>query len=488
MALFILSFGIITVTVIWDIIQAGYYVSFLIAFLTIGFFLLFRYRFVVRDRSVISDDCLKKLQIIAHVISFLLMLVIVWYGQVELTWDWGRVIRTAYRITTGNYNDDIEYYLRYPNNQFWLAVLTVYFKTVQQILPGRGNYLKGLKYASALLSISFVRLSILCFYLGAKMSFGTRHARVLDIALLSFGPIYLYAGFAYTDTFGLLCVSLLILSYLKLRTTPPTGRKYYLLLILYALAAALTFRGKVMSFIVFLATILEALLHQKTCFRSAVRQVSVSVLLCALFIVVLPLPIQTFTLLPNDRSKKEQFPPIHWIVMGFNHYGGYDWEDVEYSIDLESYDARKAALQARLVERLKNRTFLENIRFIFHKELNRTWGNPLLAGDDYMSRSALFPESFVQRFWGWYGDLHEYCLVPAFAFWLILLSGCLLSGVFSWKSGSLDYLQLSVLGVFVFLSFWECNSRYLFTFTPAIFMCAYSGWLNTSSWAMRNTT
>lgn len=92
------------------------------------------------------------------------MLVIVWYGQVELTWDWEKLIRTATKITLENINDNPSYYLRYPNNQFWLAVLTMFFKTVRRILPAVGNYSTGLKYASSLLSIFLVRLSILAFF------------------------------------------------------------------------------------------------------------------------------------------------------------------------------------------------------------------------------------------------------------------------------------------------------------------------------------
>ena len=58
--------------------------------------------------------------------------------------------------------------------------------------------------------------------------------------------------------------------------------------------------------------------------------------------------------------------------------------------------------------------------------------------------------------------------------------GMLFSAMLSVKKETADQKllvgRIAVFGLFVFLSIWECNSRYLLTFTPIMILVAADGW------------
>ena len=105
--------------------------------------------------------------------------------QVTLfSWDWGKLIRTAMQIAQGGANNDPVYYLRYPNNQFWLSFLTLFFKSIRFVLGNVPD--KVYTAASMLFSIALVRLSCFFIYKACFARFGSTRANHIVLFLMLF--------------------------------------------------------------------------------------------------------------------------------------------------------------------------------------------------------------------------------------------------------------------------------------------------------------
>ena len=60
-------------------------------------------------------------------------------AQVELSWDWGKIIEAASGYVAEENMGDKVYFARYPNNQFWFVILVLLFKIVRRLNPSAGQ-------------------------------------------------------------------------------------------------------------------------------------------------------------------------------------------------------------------------------------------------------------------------------------------------------------------------------------------------------------
>ena len=444
-------------------------------------------------KRILSDATLLRIQIIFHILSLLLMIVIAIYGAVNFSWDWGKLIADATGIIlNGKIPYNPEYYLRYPNNQFWLTCLTIFFSFCKNVFHVTTS--DGLRCASVILSILFVRLTYIFLFLSSKLIFETRRARIFDILSIMFVPLYLYAQFAYSDTVCLLLVSILIYIFLLSRKKQLHIKsiKHWIIIFGISIIVALIYHIKIMALIVPIAMAIYEFIDLKTDFKNTCLKYLTITMMSISLIFILSIPIVSIIKLDTSEQYKYKFPPTHWIMMALNTTGGYNSEDRNFTQNLPDYETRKTKNKEVIKERLDNMGIKGIIKHTLDVKLVRQWGNAVLAGDDYISRQPVFPESLVENIFGQkqFGNearYHWICLLFAYIYYILMIIGCISSIILSFKNRRLYFSQITILGIFLFFSIWECNSRYLLAFTPVLLLNSFIGWVQIRDYLFKNT-
>lgn len=413
--------------------------------------------------------------------SFILMIVMTAKLRVNFSWDWGQLILTATtKVLTGEWTS-LEYYSRYPNNQPWLLCLTFYFKIIQLIIPSASE--KTFYIASIAMSIIFTQATLLLFYKTAQLLFEPQKALYIGIAGLVCFPYYLYAQFSYTDTISMLLVILSFFLYLKifedngLINTP----KKVMLFLFFIITSIFIFKIKVLAFIVIIAIVLATILT----FVNWRKTFTLLVLFCMLFCIgnrVFTIFIEKELPLTSEMSNQYEFSWTHYLMMGMNHYGGYSQDDVDFTKASGNYYEKQKTNLKELKLRITNYGLKGTLNHLFYTKLSRTWGNSCLAGDDYIHRYPYHENSIWERLFGNDEDLHWIILTYTWMYHILLLFGIFIEAIFSLKnniqSQKFLILRYTILGVGIFLTFWECNSRYLFPFLPLLTLLSAKGWEN----------
>ena len=95
--------------------------------------------------------------------------------EVNLSWDWGGLIKNATNVVFHNqllYEQDVA---RYPNNEFWLAFLVILFKIVRMFYASAT--IETFKTVSIVVSCVFVQLTIFFIHKTAKLVWNEKYFR-----------------------------------------------------------------------------------------------------------------------------------------------------------------------------------------------------------------------------------------------------------------------------------------------------------------------
>lgn len=441
------------------------------SFVVVPLFLFLYHTVKIKEFPIISS---KKTWYVLQSVSCIIMLIMVFGLEVDLTWDWGRLLITAYNYIMTGQIDYPEYFMRYPNNQFWLVCLIALFKVVAKCTASENIVV--FKTVSMIVGVLIAQIGIYFIYCSAKLLWDTTKAVWIGIAALLYVPFYLYAGYLYNDIPGMCVAALLIYFAVRLEQEKIWTRKLFYAGIIGVLGACIM-HIKIITFIVFIAVLISALLKNK---------IKLFVLLCGVMLLcfvgsykLLEVSVNIVLDFDENETVKYEFPPTHWIMMMLNTSGGFKQEDVEYTWSFDSYEEKKEANIQKIKERLTDRGRLGTIKHILYTKQLRTWADSCIAGDNYVSRTPIRENSFSQRFFSINGEWHWICLLYTWIIHIVLLIGILLSTMFSFHKKIEEQKMLvgriAVFGLFLFLSIWECNPRYLFTMMPVIILVASNG-------------
>ena len=479
-------FYIITISAFRNMARESFLASLLFLPVLVAFIILQKKKYKISDKKILV------FQVVAHVASFILTIIISIWGSCNFGWDWKGVMTDATNIVTNGYNHSQDYYLRYPNNQLWLVILTTFFYFCKSALGIVSA--DGLRIAATILSIIFVRVACIFMFLSFKKIFSPKKARIFDIGVMMFLPISMYAQFAYTDTIGIVLVSMMIFFFLNIKDGSQQQKrntKYYLQIVIIALLTALLYKLKIMALIVPIAIFIYEVLTSSKIFQ-VVKKYSLIVVLSIIFIVALSSQsILSIGMVDKIDSKRYEFPVTHWIMMSLNpnSIGGFVTEDSLYTQGIEGYTAKKRATIDKIKERINQMGPLGTLKHIFDTKMRRHWGSSLLSADAYISVLPIYPNSFTQQLFGSQqtgsdngsenvveAKYHYICLAYSWIVYMLLIIGCFMSVILSYKNKKLHFSQIAIVGIFVFFLLWEVNPRYLFVFLPVIFISSAIGW------------
>lgn len=327
-----------------------------------------------------------------------------------------------------------------------------------------------------IVSVLITQISISMIYRTARFVWNEQRAFWVGIAALLYVPFYQYALFLYNDTPGACGAALLIYCYIRLRQESNMCKKMIWAAVIGVLGAVVL-HIKIITFIVFIALVIDELLRDKI--KVIVMLGGVIVFFFVAGYQLMEIPVKAVFQIEESEVNRYEFPNTHYIMMMLNTSGGFKQEDVDYTWSFDSYEEKREANIQRIKERLADRGVLGTIKHILYTKQLRTWADSCIAGDNYVSRTPIRENSFSQQLFSMNGDWHWICLLYTWIVHIMLLAGILLSSILSFQKKIEEQKMLigriAVFGVFLFLSLWECNSRYLFTVMPVIILVASDG-------------
>ena len=416
-----------------------------------------------------------------QILSIVVMVFEMQKMELGLSWDWGAVIENAYRYAAGQ-NDEVNlrYFATYPNNQFWLVCMSTFFKDVLAFFPEFGVH--ECKLASTVLGGILTQATLLLIYQSARLLMSEKRAFWTGALAVFFLPFYYYAQIAYTDVPGMFALALMVYLYVFAKKTENCKSKY-ICLILFGCVAGVAYKIKVTTVIFVIALFIEEFLNKKVSLEKW-RKFAVCVFLTVLPLLAtvkgLDLIVDHTLSISEELSDELEFPVTHWVMMGLTPgSGGYNEKDVKYTHEQPDYAAKKKANIEIIRRRIQRYGAAGLLTHIFGEKLRHEWCKSVLAGDYYGAKHPMRQTRTWELLAGG-GKWHWILQMYSWPYYAMLIVGLVLAGFSAFlekteRSSAFSVSRLTLLGIFLFLSIWECNSRYLVCFVPVMILTASDG-------------
>ncbi len=413
-------------------------------------------------------------------ILFIITAVFVFYFgyqlKVDLSWDWGALIRYASDYVLNGEIENKQYLARYPNNQCWLFCLVILFRGIHFLNPTAT--IEDFHAISIVLNCVMVVLTIFIIHRIAQMIWGHKKTFYISILILFCTPLYMYATFNYTDTSAMLVCVLMMYLFLKVERCNIYGR--IICLALLGVLAAFSLHLKVTIFIVYIAMVISYLLRAKN-LKKFLFSMLISVLMFSSCYVVIDREIQDVVDISSEMSNQYKFPLTHWIMMSLV-YGGYVQEDVDFTKSFPTYEEKKEATIREIERRVEEKGLNGMLQHMCCNKIVRTWGDSTLAGSDYISRWPKDEDGIWQKLMMYNGEKHNMFKFFADLYYMLILIGLFFAGLGNVRKKIKDqpllFGRITLIGITLFLMIWECNARYLVAFLPIIIMVAGDGYFS----------
>lgn len=390
--------------------------------------------------------------------------------RVKPSWDFGSVYNEAVSLTKNNSwtisND--AYFLMYPNNQFYLLILTFIYK-ICAIFHVTHYVIVGI-----IANIVFVDISLLILYFCMKRIWNKKIA-YFGLILSFFCCAYVtYLPIFYTDTFPLPFTNVMLLIYIVV-IKEKSWRSSIIYFALLTISCVFAFELKATAIIVFVAIILHMLFLMKL--KKSLVLLIVGICTFVGSLKVYNVIFEKSNILDISLYDRYNYPYTHWVMMGLKTPGGYNETDFHYT---GSFQTRKEKTEANLNVIGDRWTNLNVLNHLKHK-INFTWNDGTYFSSELLSRKPL-TDNVVRNFIssdGQYVDIFKF-FTNGFHYSIIVfmifsgLNGLLLMK----KKDEMDFIsciRLSVFGLFLFLLIWETKSKYLVNFLPLIYLVAIDG-------------
>lgn len=378
-------------------------------------------------------------------------------------WDFGAVYQGAVEIaSSGTFSESSNWYFTtYPNNVAVCLFLAVFFKLF--------GWLCSYLTLGVLLNIVLILAAMVFTYLLAERFYGSRAAFFTLLCCALFLPFYMHAPIFYTDTFALPFVTGAFLSY-------QFRKKDARWLLLTAAVLAVGYKVKGSLGVILIALLIHVWLHREGAAERLKKSLFLVVpfLLLTGFLTVVPEHMPFF-----DASEKEknEFPMEHWLAMGLAGSGGYNADVYWMTASTEGKEAKKEVDRAFIRDTLAEYG-VDGMADHLKSKIAFTWGDGVYFAPEKLKREPVKESplhSWVLYDGADYSKTYLYCN----AVQVLLLAGILLSVLRNFllkgEVREIQALQISVLGLFLFLLLWETRSRYLVNFVPVFLLLGMDG-------------
>lgn len=389
--------------------------------------------------------------------------------SVNPSWDFGVVFYNAKDfVLTGTRSlySYPEYFQLFPNNimLFFLLVIFIKIGLIFNIEPLISGYI---------MNILFIDLSIFFLYLTIKNKINIKGAIFGLIITLFFLPIFLYTPIIYSDTLSLFIPILFVYLYSKIQKND--NKRNIIIFLFIGIALFLGKELKITSLIIFVAITIKYLIN-----HFEIKKFFFLVFSILIFLIC-EISFKNFIVDNKQFQFKvegyENIPVTHWIMMGVEDidsdntnrksYGGYNEKDYELT---KSYHTKKEAMIFNINEymnRVKKMGILGYLKYLIRKAVN-IWTDGYYYSNIKLLRQPNHQDSLLYYFLFinpvTVTLLNAYSQGVSYAFILIVIIGAFIK--LKSKNYDLDYLRLTLIGLFIFFLLWENRSRYIFNYIP----------------------
>lgn len=177
-------------------------------------------------------------------------------------------------------------------------------------------------------------------------------------------------------------------------------------------------------------------------------------------------------------TSQSAFPASHWVMMSLTSPGCHNAEDEEYTASFATYDEKKAAVSKRIAEKIDHMDVMDWCELFFAK-IKNTWASGensyVLFMENCLRMDGLYPYLF--------GTHNDFMIVYHQGILLLILAGMLILGVRQLvRKESLEvnlfFLQLCLLGAYLFYLLWETSGQYSLPFLFIMILLAIVGFVS----------
>lgn len=421
----------------------------------------------------------KEKWIVPILLGAMLIAQIVCGYQMEITpqWDFGNVYQAAVGLAT---EDDIsqwgDYFYMFPNNFGILFFLAFFFRIANFF--GCTNFSMVAIVTNAILNVSMMFFA----YLICKRLFGIRSGFFMLYIFFVNLPSYLGAAVFYTDVTSMLFPVLTFYCYLKFRDATDL-KKESIYAVLFALCSWLGFQIKFTVIIIAIAIGIELILRMEL--KKLLLLGAVYAVICLSCTALFEHNIYE-NYLDKETARIVNVPKLHWIMMGLEGSGGYNAADYEFTKSFTDPEARDKAIKeviSQRLDKLGGKGFFElattKLATCFH---DGTYSHTAFFYHGLVRESKLQP--YVVDSGQHYASYKNHCTAIYLSFFLLMIVATIMRAYrLIFRKEDMKELDnhvaiapyLSVLGLMIFLVFWETSSRYTVNYIPIIYLCACFG-------------
>ncbi len=414
--------------------------------------------------------CIEKIKHIEYLFFIIFITLAIFSGlyfKVRATWDMGDVFDIAERCLNKESIKEESYLAIYPNNTMQ-TLIEIAVLVVSNAVGITDNITVITTFNALCISLAV----ILSYYSALKM-FGRKNALMHLILCVLTSPLFLYSAIYYTDTFSLPVGVGILLLWLVIKDKENSLIK----LILNILVGLLVFLGiqiKVLSIFVFIAIVVYELSVGKR------KDVLKSLCVVLPIVVVSLILFNTFVtnkIVSEELSNKAKMPIEHWIMMGLNGNGNWNFGDYVFTLKYEDYDTRQEKVREEIIRRITSKSLTTHaknlyskITFVWH---DGTYWVPIKLAKGMLSKGVLH-EVVLKN--GKYSNIYKY-IPQAMHFGMLIY--IIIAIIKSINNKDMENMQnvliVTIFGMFVFMLIWETRSRFLLNILLFMLMLSVNG-------------
>lgn len=365
----------------------------------------------------------------------------------------------------GNSNND--YFINYQNNIMILLILSLLFKVVKVF--GIVLTTETAIIIAQIFNIICIELTIIFGMLILRKKVGNYATLLFLMLSCSFIPFYINSFRFYTDTIVMPFIMLML--YISVKLEDKLKMRYSIILyILLGIVSFLAIKIKQSAAIVFIAIFIYYIFKKD--WKKIIQLSAISLPIFILLLIIFNVYIRNAKWIDFTNEETAKIPTISWLALGMSEEGGYNQGVINaQKIGETTIKEKENIVKNILKEELsKYNNIIEFINFEFKKAVS-TW----IDGKYYQGNhvTSYYEKSIIHEFILPDGKFYKGFDIVTKTFSFFVLGICIVVSCIQLKKKDCPeeiLIELTIIGIAIFLSFWETKARYLLSFTPLFLM------------------
>ncbi len=440
---------------------------FLLIISMIGYFSFFYFLYRFLQKRVKRD---KIFSAICFFILFIIQLLFAYFFAVRPSWDFGCVhfgaMDHVLKVQSIYQN---QYFYQYGNN-IPITMLFIFLYKLVHFFGFSQFLFFGIGFNILCIDIAlFYMYRFICEY------FSKEQSRIFLILTLSFTPFITYAPIFYTDTISLPFAVGGIYYLFHYFNTSHELRFLMISGLLLGVGCCLKFS----LFVIVIAICIYLFFQQEIKSPKRVFKI-VTVLFVMIFLPIVLLNVFITVRFDSKQQELYAFPLTHWIMMGLKGVGGYNDQDVNFTLSYKGKEKREEANIQEIQNRLKKMMKEKKLLSFYTQKAIYTWGDGTYFAPAKLEREPLYSykikDYFLYSNHGKNKFYHAVAQTQHIFMLLFIILGLIFSSYLDKRQRDLQILlNIIIFGAFLFLLLWEARSRYLVNFIPILLLSCYLG-------------